>query len=53
MAGVDWAGTPLGPVEGWPASLRFAIRMVLVSRLPMVLTWGPQFVQFYNDATRR
>ena len=50
MAAVDWASTPIGPVEGWPASLRFAIRTVLVSRLPMVLTWGPEFVQFYNDA---
>jgi signal transduction histidine kinase/CheY-like chemotaxis protein len=50
MAGIDWAGTPLGPVEGWPASLRFAVRTVLVSKFPMVLTWGPEYLQFYNDA---
>src|SRR4051812_50230468 len=50
MAAFDWAGTPLGPVETWPASLRFAVRTVLVSRFPMVLTWGPEFTQFYNDA---
>ncbi|MGY1723022.1 ATP-binding protein [Blastococcus sp. SYSU DS0533] len=50
MAGFDWAGTPLGPVAGWPASLRFAVRTVLVSKFPMVLTWGPDFLQFYNDA---
>ncbi|MGY1884823.1 ATP-binding protein [Blastococcus sp. SYSU DS0753] len=50
MAGLDWASTPLGPVAGWPASLRFAVRTVLVSRFPMVLTWGPDFLQFYNDA---
>ncbi|MCF6506135.1 response regulator [Blastococcus sp. MG754426] len=50
MAGIDWASTPLGPVAGWPASLRFAVRTVLVSRFPMVLTWGPDFLQFYNDA---
>ncbi|SDF28575.1 Signal transduction histidine kinase [Blastococcus aurantiacus] len=50
MAVFDWSTTPLGPVEGWPASLRFAIRSVLVSRLPMVLAWGPEFIQFYNDA---
>jgi signal transduction histidine kinase len=24
--------------------------MLLTSRYPMVLTWGPEFVQFYNDA---
>jgi signal transduction histidine kinase/DNA-binding response OmpR family regulator len=50
MAALDWASTPVGPVETWPASLRFAVRTVLVSRFPMVLTWGPQFTQFYNDA---
>jgi signal transduction histidine kinase/CheY-like chemotaxis protein len=50
MAAHDWAATSLGPVEGWPASLRYAVRTVLASRFPMVLTWGPGFVQFYNDA---
>jgi signal transduction histidine kinase/ActR/RegA family two-component response regulator len=50
MAAFDWAGTPLGPVDTWPASLCFAVRTVLVSRFPMVLTWGPDFLQFYNDA---
>ena len=50
MAAFDWASTPVGPVESWPASLRFAVHTVLVSRFPMVLTWGPDFLQFYNDA---
>jgi signal transduction histidine kinase/CheY-like chemotaxis protein len=50
MAALDWASTPVGPVETWPASLCFAVRTVLVSRFPMVLTWGPEFTQFYNDA---
>ena len=50
MAAFDWASTSVGPVESWPASLRFAVRTVLVSRFPMVLTWGPDFQQFYNDA---
>jgi signal transduction histidine kinase/ActR/RegA family two-component response regulator len=50
MAAFDWAGTPVGPVETWPAALRYAVRTVLVSKFPMVLTWGPDFVQFYNDA---
>src|ERR671920_2450978 len=49
MAALDWSATPVGPVEAWPASLRFAVRTVLVSRFPMVLTWGPEFTQFYND----
>jgi signal transduction histidine kinase/CheY-like chemotaxis protein len=50
MAALDWAATPVGPVDTWPASLRYAIRTVLVSRFPMILTWGPQYTQFYNDA---
>jgi signal transduction histidine kinase/CheY-like chemotaxis protein len=50
MAAIDWAATPVGPVESWPAGLRHAVRTVLVSKFPMVLTWGPEYVQFYNDA---
>ncbi|MCW2740129.1 MAG: Sensor protein [Blastococcus sp.] len=50
MAAFDWAGTPVGPVESWSASFRHAVRTVLVSRFPMVLTWGPEYLQFYNDA---
>jgi signal transduction histidine kinase/CheY-like chemotaxis protein len=50
MAAIDWGATPLGPVGSWPAGLRHAVRTVLVSKFPMVLTWGPQFLQFYNDA---
>ncbi|GAA3341700.1 hypothetical protein GCM10020358_34060 [Amorphoplanes nipponensis] len=50
MAGLDWAGTDLGPVGGWPQSLRAAVRIVLSSRYPMLLLWGPRFTQLYNDA---
>ncbi|MGR6966378.1 ATP-binding protein [Geodermatophilus sp. URMC 61] len=50
MAAFDWSTTPVGPVEAWPASLRHAVRTVLVSRFPMILAWGPGYTQFYNDA---
>ncbi|MDG4809741.1 ATP-binding protein [Micromonospora sp. WMMD1120] len=50
MAELDWARTPLGPVNGWPQSLRSAVRMVLSSRYPMLLLWGENFSQLYNDA---
>ncbi|MFL5355621.1 ATP-binding protein [Archangium sp.] len=46
----DWASTPVGPVETWPESLKALVRTLLVSRYPMVLTWGPEYTQFYNDA---
>lgn len=49
MSGLDWSATPVGPVQSWPAALRHAVRTLLVSKFPMVLTWGPEFTQFYND----
>ncbi|RYY20131.1 MAG: HAMP domain-containing histidine kinase [Cytophagaceae bacterium] len=47
---LDWAATPLGPVHGWPQSLRTAVSMMLGSRFPMLVHWGPELVHFYNDA---
>ncbi|MEO6325050.1 MAG: ATP-binding protein [Thermoanaerobaculia bacterium] len=46
----DWSKTPVGPIESWPASLKSAVGMVLHSRHPMFLWWGPELIQFYNDA---
>ncbi len=48
----DWSSTPLGPVEGWSQSLRTTADLVLGSRNPMFLWWGPDLVQLYNDAYR-
>jgi two-component sensor histidine kinase/PAS domain-containing protein len=48
----DWASTPLGPAESWPASLNALTDMVLACQLPMVLLWGAQLVQIYNDGFR-
>lgn len=49
---VDWSGTPLGPVSGWPISLRTTVANILASRFPMFLWWGPELIQIYNDAYR-
>lgn len=46
----DWASTPLGPAEDWPLSLKSTVRLLLGSRYPMFLWWGPQLVALYNDA---
>ncbi|HEX8080256.1 MAG TPA: ATP-binding protein [Jatrophihabitans sp.] len=48
----DWAASPLGPVRQWPAELRAAVRTVLASKAPMLIWWGPQLIQLYNDAYR-
>jgi len=42
MRGLDWSKTVLGPVEGWPQSLRSAVSTCIGSRFPIVLYWGPQ-----------
>jgi signal transduction histidine kinase/DNA-binding response OmpR family regulator len=46
----DWSQTPLGPVATWPDELCAAIRTLLPSRIPMLLWWGPELVQVFNDA---
>ena len=48
----DWASTPLGPVEQWSHGLRGTAALVLASRNPMFLWWGPALIQIYNDAYR-
>ncbi|GAA3988103.1 SpoIIE family protein phosphatase [Allokutzneria multivorans] len=46
----DWSGTPLGAVEHWSPELVGAINTCLPSRVPMLLWWGPELLQIYNDA---
>lgn len=46
----DWSRTAVGPVAGWPQSLKTIIRTMLDSRYAMWLGWGPEFTFFYNDA---
>ena len=50
MAAFDWSRTSLGPVEHWPQSLRTTVNLCLTSRAPMMVVWGPDHVQLYNDA---
>lgn len=49
---VDWAAGPLGPVEEWSDSLRTAVRAVMPAQVPILLMWGPELTQIYNDANR-
>ena len=48
----DWAQTSIGPVHGWPQSLRTIVDIILHSDVPMFLWWGDEMIQFYNDAYR-
>ena len=49
----DWSAAALGPVEGWPQSLKIVVRILLTSRYAMWLGWGPGLTFFYNDAYAR
>jgi PAS domain S-box-containing protein len=46
----DWASTPLGPPKSWTQSLRAAVSIMLNSRYPIALYWGPELALLYNDA---
>ena len=45
----DWSLTPLGPVEHWPQSLKTVVRIMLTSRQPIWIGWGPELIKLYND----
>lgn len=46
----DWSATPLGPIEGWPQSLKTATGILLRSPVPIVMLWGEDGIMIYNDA---
>jgi PAS domain S-box-containing protein len=48
----DWGSTPIGPPDVWPQGLRTALRLLLNADDPMLVWWGPDLIQFYNDAYR-
>ncbi len=46
----DWAATPLGPIDGWPQRLRTFVDLMLDSRQPVYIAWGPELTSLHNDA---
>lgn len=46
---VDWASTPLGDPAGWSEALRATLDLMLRTRFPATMLWGPEFVMLYND----
>ncbi len=49
---INWSATVLGSPETWPQSLRTTLSIILNSKFPMFLFWGPDLICFYNDAYR-
>ena len=49
----DWSKTPVGNPQNWAQSLRTTLSIILNSKFPMFLFWGPELICFYNDAYRQ
>lgn len=49
---MDWSKTALGPVHEWPQSLRTSVSLCLSSTFPILIAWGPELIQIYNDSYR-
>jgi len=47
---LDWASSPLGPLEQWPDVLKTTVALCLASSFPQSIVWGPQLTMLYNDA---
>lgn len=45
-----WASTSLGPISAWPESLVALLNTILANPIPMILFWGDELLQIYNDA---
>lgn len=50
IATFDWSKTSLGNPSHWPSSLVTALGIVLENKIAMYLLWGPDLIQFYNQA---
>jgi signal transduction histidine kinase len=48
----DWSQTAVGEMHTWPQSLLSTLSIILNTKFPMFLWWGPEKTQFYNDAYR-
>ena len=52
MRAHDWSGSPLGHPRTWPQALRTVVGLMLNSKFPMFVAWGPQLGFLYNDSYR-
>ena len=47
---VDWACTPLGPMETWSSDLRINCNTLMASPFPAAMYWGRELTVIYNKA---
>jgi PAS domain S-box-containing protein len=49
---LDWERSPLGSPANWPQLLKHTVSMMLKNSFPVLICWGPDYIQLYNDAFR-
>ncbi|KAH6984305.1 hypothetical protein BKA56DRAFT_580868 [Ilyonectria sp. MPI-CAGE-AT-0026] len=50
---VDWASTPLGPMEKWTPELRQVANLCMNNPHPASIFWGSELTMLYNEAYAR
>ena len=45
MRAHDWSASPLGHPRTWPQALRTVVGLLLNSKFPMFVAWGPERVR--------
>ena len=53
MREFDWTKSAVGSPGQWPEGLRFSLKVLLNTNHPMLIWWGPELIQFYNDGFNR
>jgi signal transduction histidine kinase len=49
---IEWTENPLGPPANWPVVLKNTVSMMLKNNFPVLICWGADYIQLYNDAFR-
>ncbi|HEX8479681.1 MAG TPA: ATP-binding protein, partial [Telluria sp.] len=50
MRRLDWSACAIGPPDTWSQQLHTVVGLVLQSRSPAAVIWGPELSILYNDA---
>lgn len=53
IRGFSWAKTILGPISNWDNNLLVHVNMMLACPFPMMIWWGHERIQLYNEGCKR
>jgi PAS domain S-box-containing protein len=46
----EWSASLLGHPAGWPQALKSVVGLILNTKFPMFVAWGPELAFLYNDS---